>query len=101
MEKNNTVFKKGRGTRDAVGVVRTIGERYIEKGKGICICFVDLEKAFDRVTWDKLLAILKNKGIDWKERRLIWNLYIGQRISIKVRQEETEEVEINRGVTQG
>ena len=53
-------FQKGRGSRDAIGVVRTIGERYIEKGKGICICFVDLDKAFDRDTWDKLLAILKN-----------------------------------------
>ena len=67
----------------------------------MCICFVDLEKAFDRVTWDKLISILKDKGIDWKERRIIWNLYRGQRISIKVGKEETEEVEISRGVRQG
>ena len=32
---------------------------------------IDLEKAFDRVQWGRLLDILGDKGVDWKERRLI------------------------------
>ena len=47
------------------------------------MCFVDYEKAFDRVDWKKLMNALRKKGVDWKERRLIGNLYMGQRIKIK------------------
>ena len=40
--------------------------------------FVDLEKAFDRVDWKKLMGILNKIGVDWKERRLLSNLYMNQ-----------------------
>jgi len=36
---------------------------------------IDWQKAFDRVNWTKLMRILKGTGIDWRERRLISNLY--------------------------
>jgi len=41
------------------------------------ICFVDYKKAFDRVDWKKLMNALRRIGVDWKDRRLIGNLYIG------------------------
>jgi hypothetical protein len=94
-------FRKGRGTRDAIGVLRSIGERYNEKGKNVHVCFIDLEKAFDRVDWEKLLEILKRKGIDWKDRRLIRNLYLKQEITVKVGSSESEKCIIGRGVRQG
>ena len=47
-------FRKGKGTRDAIGLIRTIRERYIEKDKDVYVAFVDLEKAFDRVDQKKL-----------------------------------------------
>jgi hypothetical protein len=37
-------------------------------------CFVDWQKAFDRVNWIKLMQILKENGIDWYGRRLIGKL---------------------------
>src|SRR6218665_1011858 len=40
--------------------------------------FVDFEKAFDRVKWTKLWHTLKTIGIDWRDRRLISNLYLLQ-----------------------
>ena len=43
---------------------RTIGERYIEKDKDVYAVFVDLEKAFDRVEWKKLMGILKKIGVN-------------------------------------
>lgn len=47
-------FRRGKGTRGAIGLVRTIGERNIERVREICTAFIDLEKAFDRVQWNKL-----------------------------------------------
>ena len=63
-------FRKGCGTRDAIGVMRTLCERSMEHGNDVYICFVDFEKAFDRVNWVKMFEILENLHIDWKDRRL-------------------------------
>ena len=44
----------------AIGLIPTIGERYVEKDKDVYALFIDLEKAFvDRVDWKKLMGILK------------------------------------------
>ena len=68
LEEEQFCFRKGKRTRDAIGLIRTIGERYIVKYKDMYAVFVDLEKAFDRVNWKKLMWILKTIGVDWKER---------------------------------
>ena len=49
LEEDQFGFMKGKGTRDAIGLIRTIGERYIEKNKYVYAVFFDLEKAFNRV----------------------------------------------------
>ncbi|KAJ4434965.1 hypothetical protein ANN_23537 [Periplaneta americana] len=49
--------------------------RYLEKKKEVYVVFVELEKAFDRVDWNKLMGILKKIDVDWKERCLI-DVYI-------------------------
>ena len=41
-------FRKGKGTPNAIFVLRTIIERAIEKQKDLFMCFVDLEK---RLIW--------------------------------------------------
>ena len=46
--RNQFVFRKGCGARDAIGVMRMLCERSLEHGN---VCFVDFEKAFDRVNW--------------------------------------------------
>ena len=49
LEEEQFGFRKGKDTRDATGVIRTIGERHTEKDKDVYAVFVDIEKAFDRV----------------------------------------------------
>ena len=66
-----------------------------------CICFIDWQKAFDRVKWTKLMQILKRTGIDWRERRLISKLYVDQRVKVRLDRGETRSVQIGRGVRQG
>ena len=57
--------------------------------------------AEDRVNWTKLMQILKNTGIDWRERRLISKLYTDQSVKIRLVQGESISVKIERGVIQG
>jgi hypothetical protein len=86
-------FRNGKGTRDANGT--------FDIGEEICICFIDWQKAFDRVKWTKLMEILKKTGIDWRERRLISTLYMGQSVKVRLHQGVTKSVKIGRGVRQG
>ena len=67
----------------------------------MCLCFIDWQKAFDRVDWTKLLEMLKNIRVKWKECQLICNLYMGRRVKLHLNQGETESVKIGRGVRQG
>ena len=43
-------FRKGKGTRNAIFVLKTIMERRIEKQNDLFLCFVDFEKAFERTS---------------------------------------------------
>ena len=85
----------------AIGMLRIISERTLEIDVDLCICFIDWQKAFDRVSWTKLMQILKGIGIDWPERRLISNLYFAQSVKVRLNRWETRSVKIGRGVRQG
>jgi hypothetical protein len=61
-------------------------------------CFIDWQKAFDRVNWTKLMQILKGTGVDWRERRLIRKLYMERSVKIRLDQRE---IQIGSGVRQG
>ena len=65
------------------------------------VCFVDFEKAFDRVNWVKMLETLKGLGIDWRDRRMIHQLYMNQNAVVRVVGGESEPGVIGRGVRQG
>ena len=40
-------FRRGKGTRDAIGMLRIISERTLEIGAELCFCFIDWQKASD------------------------------------------------------
>src|SRR5438445_8402418 len=42
-------FSPGKGTTDAIFIVRQLQEKYLAKKKDLWMAFIDLEKAFDRV----------------------------------------------------
>jgi len=94
-------FRREKGTRDAIGMLRIISERNLEIEAKLCVCFIDWQKAFDRVNWTKLMQILKVAGIDWHERRLISNLYMAQIVKIRLNRGETRSVKTGRRVRQG
>jgi len=70
-------------------MLRVISERILDIDEKFCACFIDWKKAFDRVNWTKLMQILKETGIDWRERRLNSKLYMDQSVKIRLDQGET------------
>jgi len=59
-------FVEGKGTSNAIFMLRTMAERVIEKQRDLYVCFIDYEKAFDRVRHADLMEILKGIGITGK-----------------------------------
>ena len=57
-------FSKGKGTTDAIFIVRQLQERYLCKKKELWMAFVDLEKAFDRVPSEILWWSLRKLKVD-------------------------------------
>src|SRR6266403_1599401 len=109
-------FRKGKGTRDAIFQLRMVSERITQmnrekeikgkkkmkmKRKKIYLCFVDYQKAFDRVRHNKLAEVMVKAGIPDLERRLIINLYWRQHVAVRWDGEVSREVGVERGVRQG
>lgn len=64
-------------------------------------CFIDYQKAFDRIQHNKLIEILKRTGPDDKDIRIISNLYWNQTAFLRVNGKESRTIKIQRGVRQG
>ena len=100
---NQFGFRKRLGTRE-YSVHRNY-ERVVWKygawQQSIYISFVDFEKAFDRVNWIRMMEALKSLGIDWKDRRLIKELYLRQEAVVRIEGIDSDPGTIGRGVRQG
>ena len=62
--------------------------------------FKDFEKAFDRVNWEKMMKVLQSIGVDWRDRRMISELYINQEPVVRIAIGESDSSVIGRGVRQ-
>ena len=94
-------FRKGRGTRNATFMLRTIIERAVEKQKDLFMCFIDFEKAFDTVRHEIMIETLRRLGVDAADLRVLTNLYWGQRAVVRIGEDRSGWTEIQRGVRQG
>ena len=94
-------FRQGKGTREGLLNLRLICERHLEVQKDVYICFLDYEKAIDRVRHEPLMQCLSEIGVDGKDIKIIRNLYWDQAASVRIMNELSEEIRIQRGVRQG
>ena len=62
------------------------------------MCFVDLEKAFDRVPREVLEWALKKKGIPLKKFMSVMSLYEVRKKRVRVDSELSEEFEVEVGM---
>ena len=94
-------FVAEKGTANALFTFRVLAERALDVQKDIFACFVDYEKAFDKVRHEKLFGILKDLEVDGRDLRLIKNLYWRQKAGVRVGEEISMWQDIRRGVRQG
>src|SRR6476469_4831817 len=78
-----------------------ICERSLEFAGDVYVCFVDFEKAFDRVNWEKMMNVLQSIGVDWRDRRMISELYMNPEAVVRIAGGESDSGIIVRGVRQG
>ena len=77
-------FIPGRGTTDAVFVVRQLQEKYLTVNKRLYMAFVDLEKAFDRVPRKVIWWALRNFGVEEWIVQLEQGMYANARSQVCV-----------------
>ena len=93
-------FRKGRGTRDQIAIIRWIMEKAREFQKNIYFCFIDYAKAFDCVDHNKLWKIPKEMGIPDHLTCLLRNVYAGQEATVRTGHGTIEWFQIRKGVHQ-
>ena len=94
-------FMKGKSTVDAIFIVRQVQEKYLEGNRKVYMCFVDLEKAYDRVPRRVVYWCLRKRGVPEKLVRLVKMMYEGARTSVKTKYGETEAFSVEVGLHQG
>ena len=77
-------FRKGRGTREQIANIQWLIGKAREFQKNIYFFFIDYDKAFDCVDYNKLWKILKEMGILDHHTCLLRNLYAGQEVWLEL-----------------
>ena len=94
-------FIPGKGTTDAIFIVRQVQEKFLGKQKELWMAFVDLEKAFDRVLRDVVWWALRHVGVEEWIVDLSKSMYESVSTSVKINGVESEGFEVKVGVHQG
>ena len=94
-------FMSGRGTTDAIFIVRQLQEKHLAANKSLYMAFVDLEKAFDRVPRDAIWWAMRKLEIDEWLVRLVQSMYKDVRSRVRVGDGYSEEFGVGVGVHQG
>ena len=99
-------FVPGRGTTDAIFIIRQLQEKFLSRkdlnDKNLTLfCFVDLEKAFDRVPRKLLWWAMRKLGVEELIVRLAQAMYNNARSRVRVGSEYSEEFEVGVGIHQG
>ena len=94
-------FMPGRGTTDAIFIMRQLLEKYEMAERNLYMVFVDLEKAFDRVPRKVIWWSLRRKGVLEREIKAIMEMYTNIETSVKVEYTRSESFDVQVGVHQG
>jgi hypothetical protein len=94
-------FMAGRGTTDAIFIVRQLQEKLLAANKPLYLAFIDLEKAFDWVPRKVIWWSMCRLGIDEWLVRLVQSMYCYVKSRVRVGNDYSDEFPVGVGVHQG
>ena len=94
-------FRQNRSTVQCLFILNTIISKAKKQKKPITIGCIDLDKAYDRVPWEKMYALLEKLGYTGKSLNLIQSLYRNESVKVCISGILTNKIFLNKGVKQG
>jgi len=94
-------FMPGKGTTDAIFIVRQVMEKFSAKSRNLYMAFVDLEKAFDRIPREVLRWAMRELGVEEWLVSTVMAMYEGVKTVVRTPFGDSESFEVRVGVHQG
>ena len=94
-------FTPGRGTTDAIFILRELQEKYLQKKKSILFAFADLEKSFDRVPRRILWWAMRKLRIDGQNIQIVKYMYDNAHWKVRITNSYSNPINVLVGVHQG
>ena len=98
---NQLGFMPGRGTIDGIFTVRQWMEKSRAVDKDLCMVFIDMEKAFDRVPREVIWWALRRKGVSEKLVRGVQEMYKDVATAVRLDGQHSKYFPVEVGVHQG
>ena len=94
-------FMPGKGTTDAIFIMRQMQEKHQAKKKELYYAFVDLEKAFDRVPREVVRWAIRMSGVEEGLVKAVMALYQDARTVVRTDMGDSRDFKVGVGVHQG
>lgn len=94
-------FRSGYGTIDHIHTVRQLIEKTTEFNRPLCLAFVDYEKAFDSIETWSVLDSLRRCQVDHRYVQVLKCLYDCATMNVRVQNQQSNPIQLRRGVRQG
>ena len=101
IEEEQCGFRPGRGTTDQLFTLARILEGAWEYAYPVYMCFVDLEKAYDRVSREILWGVLREYGVRGALLRAIQSLYAQSESCVRILGSKSDSFPVGVGLCQG
>ena len=94
-------FRRGFSTIDHIFTLRQVIQKTEEYNQPLCLAFVDYEKAFDSIETWAVLQSLQRCHIDHRYIEVLKCLYENATMSVRIQDQYTKPIQLQRGVRQG
>ena len=98
---NQFGFKQSLGTDTCIYVLKEIVDKYRSLNGGLCVCFLDASKAFDRVKHSVLFDKLVQRGVPGYIMRILCYWYAHQTMCVRWGSSISSSFRVSNGVRQG